>query len=237
MNSAFHTFCCVEIKHAYNFLTSHCYIFISSLCDSNLWHLNFPSHPALCTSKQNPISKQLSWNIFRSGYIRFVSKAEQKLFISTILWFLNDTAFTVTSASEKQSFTFMFLFVLLKRLSFALLVRGIASLFFLNNTPFLRSWKYKTKRCIDFPLIFHIFEQVFKFPYASDVSVESSEARELTAFSQSFRLYHADTSQQNYCVRICLGGIYKYCLATLFSAFDIKIRGFPSFSIHLNVCE
>lgn len=72
-----------------------CQIFVKSLSSK------FSLTPALCTSRQKPISKQLCWNIFRSTYIIFVSKAEKKWFISTILCFLNNIAFTVASASEK----------------------------------------------------------------------------------------------------------------------------------------
>lgn len=93
---------------------------------------------------------------------------------------------------------------------------------------FLRSWKYNTNCCIDFLLIFFSpsLNRCFKFPHASDVSVDSSEARELTAFSQSLFMYHTDNSRENYYVRTCLGGICKYSLVTLFPACYIKIKDF-----------
>lgn len=90
-----------------------CQIFVKSLTSK------FSLTPALCTSRQNPISKQLCWNIFRYTYIRFVSKAEKKWFTSTILCFLNNVDFTVASASEKQSLASIFLPTLLEMFSFA----------------------------------------------------------------------------------------------------------------------
>lgn len=126
---------------------------------------------------------------------------------------------------------------------FSLWVRRIAYFFFFPFPPplfFFLSWIISTfsrfesaKQSVALisSLIFAISEKVFKLSHASDLSVESSEARELAAFSQFLHTYHADISHENYCVRTPLGKICKYFLATLYSALNIKIEAFHLFQL------